>query len=56
LVGNLVRPIVPIQISISLIDITGRIYQQEYLKLANHEKITDPALIDNINKISENAI
>jgi len=50
LVGNLLIPPVPIQVHISFIDITGRIYQQDYYKILNQETLTKPQLLDNINK------
>lgn len=50
LVGNLLRPPVPIQVHVSFIDITGRIYQQDYYKNLNQETLTEPQLLDNINK------
>lgn len=48
LVGNLVRPAVPIQVVISFIDVVGRIYQQEYSKIGNKEEITRPQLLDHV--------
>ena len=50
LVGNLLRPPVPIRVHVSFIDITGRIYQQDYHKILNQETLTEPQLLDNINK------
>jgi len=49
LVGNLLRPLVPIQVHVSFIDITGRIYQQSYYKVGEQETLTEPELLDNIN-------